>query len=1148
MNSPASSTLSSHPLKADPWNELLASLKTLDHSVNVEGLTGSSRAYLLAQAWKRTKRPQVVITADPIQAETWLSDLRFFLHHEKVRVVPHCFPTWELLPYEPLSPFSEVSGERLATLNALMENQCPILVVPVESALQYLMPRASLRNLTYDIRKGQTLDRDVFEMCLVDNGYSRSHLVEERGQFSSRGDILDVFQSHQPHPVRIEFFGDEVESIRKFEVSSQISIEDCDHVRILPLRELCLTEKDYQGGMEKILQYGRDHEVETSRFKELVEKLENLKKFSGMEMLAPFFFDQRESLFDYLPENTLIVLDDLELLKEKCGQFEELVEEEYHRCVDRGDVAADPDDLYLSTDTFLKVVQSRPQVTFNTLKLSEEEEAASTRFRVQPIPPFQGRFDLFADHAAQWLDKGFAVTVAAPTKGHVRRMNELLVDKEMNLPVETGFISQGFQFPGLDAVFVAEHEIFGRTHKHRHRRKSRSIPFQRGFKDLKEGDLLVHVDYGIGQYTRTRELTTGVGGGEFLEIFYADDQKLYIPMDGLGAIQKYMGAGDENPPLSRLGGTQWKRQKKKIKDSLKELAGELLKIYAAREMAKGHKFSHNSVLMQDFADSFEYVETEDQLKAIEDVLEDLEREKPMDRLICGDVGYGKTEVAMRAAFNAVLDKKQVAVLVPTTILAQQHWGTFHERFHMHPVQIELVSRFRTPRQQKETLKKLKEGKVDIIIGTHRLLSKDVEFADLGLVIIDEEQRFGVKHKEKLKQLRTSVDVLTLSATPIPRTLHFSLMGVRDLSVIETPPSDRLSIKTYVRKFDEAIIREALLREKDRGGQMYFVHNKVQSIHSIAAMLKNIVPEVTIGIAHGQLQERMLEKVMKQFIDKEIDLLLCTSIIESGLDIPSANTIIINHADQFGLAQLYQLRGRVGRYKHQAYAYLLIPGALAISEDARKRLTAIEEMSDLGAGFQLAARDMEIRGTGNMLGHDQSGHISAIGFDLYCKMMEDAIREMKGQKIESKIEPEINLEFKGFIPKDYVSDLNQRLEIYRRLQLLDDFEGLKTLKVELADRYGSFPEEVEKLLVLLEIKLYCQRLDISKVKLRHHQVTYTINPSTRLSSAKLMAILDSRMQLISEYRIVLKLNNKGWKEESGLICSYFIKLMGCLDEN
>lgn len=1148
MNSPTSSILAENALESKLWNELLDSLKSLKHPLRVAGLSGASRSFLLAQAWKQTKRPMVIITSETIGGESWLSDLRYFLHHEKVRISPDFFPTWELLPYEPLSPFREVSGERLAVLCKMQEGQCPILVVPLEAALQYLTPRAALRNLTYDIQKGQTLDREVFEMCLVDNGYTRSHLVEERGQFSSRGDILDVFQSHQANPIRIQFFGDEVESIRKFEVSSQISIEECDQIKILPLRELCLTDKALQSGIENIIGYGKEHDVDRSRFNELVEKIRNLKSFSGIEMLAPFFFDKRETLFDYFSNDALIVLDDLSLIEEKCAQYEELVQEEYHRCVERGDVAAAPDTLYLSKSTFLQKLEGRPHVILDSLKLSEGEGEGARKFQIKPIPSFQGKFDLFAHHAVEWVDKGYQVTVAAPTKGHVKRMNELLVDKELNLPVEQGFISLGFQFPGLNKVFVAEHEIFGRTHKHRHRRKSRSQPFQRGFKDLKEGDLLVHVDYGIGQYIRTKELTTGLGGGEFLEIMYADDQKLYIPMDGLGVIQKYVGGGEENPPLSRLGGTQWKRQKKKIKEALKELAGELLKVYAARELAKGHVYSHNSVLMQDFADSFEYVETEDQLKAIEDVIEDLEREKPMDRLICGDVGYGKTEVAMRAAFSAVLDKKQVAVLVPTTILAQQHWVTFQERFHTYPVQIEMVSRFRTPREQKETLRRLKEGKVDILVGTHRILSKDVQFADLGLVIIDEEQRFGVKHKERMKELRASIDVLTLSATPIPRTLHFSLMGVRDLSVIETPPSDRLSIKTYVRKFDESVIREAILREKDRGGQVYFVHNKVQSIHSTAALIKEIVPEISIGIAHGQLQERMLEKVMRQFIEKEIDLLLCTSIIESGLDIPSANTIIINRADQFGLAQLYQLRGRVGRYKHQAYAYLLIPGAMAISDDARKRLTAIEEMSDLGAGFELAARDMEIRGTGNMLGHNQSGHISTIGFDLYCKMMEETIREMKGQKVESKVEPEINLEIKGFIPKDYVSDLNQRLEIYRRLQLLDDFEGLDTLKTELNDRYGPYPEEVEKLLVLLEIRLYCQQLHITKAQLKRNEVTLTLGSSTRLSSHKLMTMLNPGMQLISEFHILIRLKNKGWKEDSALICSHLKRLISCMDDN
>ncbi|MFQ5445102.1 MAG: transcription-repair coupling factor, partial [Nitrospinales bacterium] len=531
----------------------------------------------------------------------------------------------------------------------------------------------------------------------------------------------------------------------------------------------------------------------------------------------------------------------------------------------------------------------------------------------------------------------------------------------------------------------------------------------------------------------------------------------------------------------------WKRQKKKVKEALHEMAEELLKLYAAREISKGVAYSAHPVLMQEFADSFEYVETEDQFKAIEEVYENLENEKPMDRLICGDVGFGKTEVAMRAAFKVVLDKKQVAILVPTTILAQQHLNTFQERFRHYPVNIDMVSRFRSPKEQKKTLEKLKQGQVDIVIGTHRLLSQDVKFADLGLIIIDEEQRFGVKHKEKLKKLRATVDILTLTATPIPRTLHFSLMGVRDLSVIETPPCDRLAIKTYVRKFDETVIREAILRELDRGGQIYFVHNKVKSIHSMAQLIQNILPQVRIGIAHGQMPEKSLENVMKKFIDHEIDLLMCTSIIESGLDIPAANTIIINRADQFGLAQLYQLRGRVGRYKHQAFAYLMVPGMMAITPEARKRIAAIEELSELGAGFQLAARDMEIRGTGNLLGHNQSGHINAIGFDLYCKLIEDTVKEIKGEKVETRIEPEIDLQTKGYIPKDYIPDLNQRLEIYRRLHLMSDMESMKAIEDEMVDRFGRPPEPVEKLLLLLEIKILCQKLHISKARIQKDEV-------------------------------------------------------------
>lgn len=1095
---------------------------------------------------KESNSPILIITRDQISGESLLGDLQYFSTHEKFSSQPQFFPTWELLPYEHLSPLGEISGERLEILNRLMHSDCSFVIAPVEAVMQYVLPRDVLKKLTYLVRKGDTVEREFLMACLVDNGYSRKALVEERGEFSFRGDICDIFPPASLNPVRIEFFGDVVESLRAFDVNSQISLEDVKEMQILPVREICLSQNEKDMGVERIMEYGKERQIDHFHLQEVIDQVQCLGNFAGIEMLAPFFYPRMETLFDYLPEDTLIVIDEKDLVQEKCEQYHETILSEHERAIERQDVAPPSESFYLDPTRFFKQLDSRKHVFLNTLKISEIGLNV-IQYDIRPCPALHGKFDTFAEHVLQWQEGGWQVVVVAPTKGQVKRVHELLGSYNMDVDVDMGQISSGFQFPDMKKVFVAEHEIFGRSHKHRYRRKQKSLSFQRGFKDLKPGDFLVHVDYGIGRYEGTKELKTGLGGGEFLEIHYADDEKLYIPMDGLALIQKYVGSSESPPQLSKMGTVSWKRQRDKVKESIREMAEELLKLYAAREVAEGKRYTSNAIPTQEFADSFEFDETEDQMKAIEEVYEDLEKPKPMDRLICGDVGYGKTEVAMRAAFKVALDKGQVAVLVPTTILAQQHLNTFRERFRSYPINIDMVNRFRSTKEQKEIFAKLKAGELDIIIGTHRLLSADVKFANLGLIIIDEEQRFGVKHKEKLKQLRTSVDILTLTATPIPRTLHFSLMGIRDLSVIETPPSDRLAIKTFVRKFDEAIIRESVRREMDRGGQIYFVHNKIKSIHSVAAMLNKIVPEVRIGIAHGQLPEHLLEKVMRQFIEKDIDMLLCTSIVESGLDIPSANTIIINRADQFGLAQLYQLRGRVGRYKHQAYAYLLIPGTMTVSSEARKRLHAIEEMSELGAGFQLAARDMEIRGTGNMLGHDQSGHINAIGFDLYCKMIEDTVKEMRGIKVDTGVEPEVDLQTKGFIPKDFIPDLNQRLEIYRRLMLISEIEGLDDIEAEVSDRYGSLPEPFEKLTLVLRIKILCRKLHISKVLLRNDVVYLDILPTTPISSAKMMTLLDRKFKLASESRIMITTDRKGWKKDMENVKQYLEKLVGTCDE-
>ncbi len=1108
----------------------------------VEGLRGASRAFFLSRLIKLKNRPVVIFTADQNRGEVLLDDLKYFFRLDKIKRSPCFFPAWELLPYEPLSPLNEISGERLDILNRLRTGEPLILVVPLEAGLQRVMPRSVLEKLVFPVDRKMSLEREFLEACLSDNGFARSPLVETRGEFSVRGDIVDFFQPGSMNPIRIEFFGDEVESIREFDVLSQVSINELESVNILPVRELCLNDAEKKQGVEAINNFAGKNESDRLALKELLEKIQHLGVFSGMEYLAPFFYSTGETLFDYLHRDSLIVFEEEDRLQDKSEQFHDLIEMEYHAIMENGDIAASPEELYLTMDAFKNhVTEFNGCIALNSLKTSDDEAGRTLGLEMKPIPSLAGRFEAFSEQVLKWQEDENKVVVVAPTKGQVRRIHELLHDWGLEIDVDLGRISEGFQLKSFNQIFIAEHEIFGRTHKHRHRRKPRSQAFQRGLKDLREGDFLVHIDYGIGLYQGTRELQTGVGGGEFLEIIYADDEKLYLPMEALGLVQKYVGSTETPPPLSKMGGAAWKRQKKKVREAIQEMAGDLLKLYASREMAHGHAYSNNTLMMREFADAFEYEETEDQSKAIEDVEADLEKDKPTDRLICGDVGYGKTEVAMRAAFKVVLDKKQVAVLVPTTILAQQHLQTFRERFREYPVNIDMVNRFRTPSEQKETLAQLKKSNVDIIIGTHRLLSKDVEFVSLGLIIIDEEQKFGVKHKEKLKKLRNSVDILTLTATPIPRTLHFSLMGVRDMSVIETPPVDRLAVKTFIRKFDEKVIREAIMREVDRGGQVFFVHNKIRSIHSIAEMIRRVAPGVKIDIAHGQLPEHQLETVMKKFMDKEVDLLLSTSIVESGLDIPSANTIIINRADQFGLAQLYQLRGRVGRYKHQAYAYLLIPGTGGLSDEARKRLSAIEEMSELGAGFQLSARDMEIRGVGNMLGHNQSGHITSVGFDLYCKLVEDMVKDIRGEKTESRIETELDLMVKGFIPKDYVPDLNQRLDFYRRIQVASEQDEGLSIASELADRYGPHPDPAAKLLALLEIRIFCQQIHISKIEMKQKEVILHLLPSTPINPQALTSMFDERLSIRSEYKISIRLDRKGWKTDLKLIGNYLQKL-------
>jgi transcription-repair coupling factor (superfamily II helicase) len=699
-----------------------------------------------------------------------------------------------------------------------------------------------------------------------------------------------------------------------------------------------------------------------------------------------------------------------------------------------------------------------------------------------------------------------------------------------HLLVCIGALSNGFVLPTARLLCVDAGEIWG-TRRRRERQRPPSARARLfSYKDLKPGDHIVHLDYGIGIYRGTTILKVGTEENEFLTLEFADHDKVYVPIDALHLVQKYLGAGGETPALSKLGSGAWKRTKRRVKAAIRETAQELLRLYAARAIKPGFAFSPDTHWHEDFRETFEFEATDDQWRAIDDVKTDMEKPHPMDRLVCGDVGYGKTEVALRAAFKAIMDGKQVALLVPTTILALQHWQTFCQRFAAYPVTVEMLSRFRPVVEQKQVVEGLRAGRVDVVLATHRILQKDVQFKNLGLLIIDEEHRFGVAHKERLKQLYPEVDVLTLTATPIPRTLHLSMVGIRDMSVIETPPPNRLAVRTYVLKFGEAVIQEAMTRELDRGGQIFFVHNRVESIGAMYRYLHRIVPQARIAVAHGQLPEQQLERVMVRFINREVDVLLCTTIIESGLDIPSANTIIINRADRFGLAQLYQLRGRVGRDQSQAYAYLLIPGERILAGLPWERLKAMLEFADLGSGLRLAMRDLEIRGAGNILGNQQSGHIGAVGFDLYCKLMEEAIRELKGEQVTDERELQVVLKIGGSIPKEYISHTPQRLDVYQRLYAVETAEMLAELRIEISDRYGTPPEAVEKLFHLVELRALARQLALQKIERQQQIVTFVFDPATPVPPEKIVALLQAHRRLlrfIPDHTLELTLLQDEW---------------------
>ncbi|UCC65955.1 MAG: transcription-repair coupling factor, partial [Deltaproteobacteria bacterium] len=937
---------------------------------------------------------------------------------------------------------------------------------------------------------GEERDRETLVRELISLGYSRVEMVEERGEMSLRGGVMDIYPLDQELPVRIEFFGDQVESIRNFDLETQRSLGQ--------IREAVVT---------------------------------------------PLMVEGEGTLFEYLPSRALVLLDSpLETYREADEYWEQM-----RRSGREG--------YFLPPSAVITLIKQRPRVEMEgwgptvpgkkarpliTLLASSNEDL-KREVRTAGLT-------VLAREVKEWLKEKWAVYLTAQTPGQGKRLGELLEDFGVRvvlrdsfpfhplrdrgiLTIVVGGLKAGFRLPSEGLAVVTEEEIFGLKRRVGRGKRAQPTPFS-DFEALKPREFVVHVDYGIGIYQGLVRLEGEGVENDYLLIEYEDGDRLYVPVDRLNLVHKYSGTGERSPRLDKLGGISWDRTKKKVKRAVEQVAKELLEIYAVRKAFRGFAFSPRDAYFKEFEAAFEYEETPDQGDAIEGVMEDMEQPKPMDRLICGDVGYGKTEVAVRAAFKGVLDNKQVAVLVPTTVLAQQHYLTFTSRLKDYPVIVESLSRFKPPSKQREIVEQLREGKIDIIIGTHRLLQDDVSFRDLGLLIIDEEHRFGVSHKERLKEMRKLVDCVTLTATPIPRTLQMSLLGIRDLSLINTPPPNRQAIRTSIVNFDQEAIREAIFKEVARGGQVFFVHNRVQDIEGLASMLRGLVPEVRLAVAHGQMRERALEEVMLRFVGGEIDLLVCTSIIESGLDIPNANTIIINHAERFGLADVYQLRGRVGRSAQRAFAHLIIPPLPQLSREAIKRLRAIQELSELGSGFRLAMRDLEIRGAGNLLGHVQSGHIAAVGFELYSSLLEKGIRELKGEEVKEQVTPEIRLPIEAFIPVEYVADDNQRLMFYKRLSVLDEEEGIEEIKAELQDRFGRLPPPLLNLLEVIRLKIWLGKFSVQRFELRDNTAVLTFSPEGIVSPEKVVDLIergDGRYRLTPEMRLIYTPKKKDWRD-------------------
>ena len=1128
--------------------------------IRLAGLKGAACAFFIARSLDHAPRPTLCLLPTDNDAETFAEDLGFFLERaermrsERARSLRvRYYPAWDVSVAEGLSPSTEVLAAQIEGLYDLLAVETPILVTSAEALLQRILPQEEFMTATLRLRMADDFPlSELVEYC-IQWGYRRVPLVEEKGEISVRGGIVDLFPPLAQHPLRIEFVGDTIETMRSFDPVSQRSIDSVDEMMLLPMRFFSVAR--LQAARRTIEEALDEREIAHREQQRIIENLKSGLSFPGVEFFLPYLYPDLEQVSEYLPRRAVVWAIDPAQQVTVCETFWDQVVVRTQAALEAGRFSPAPEQCYLSAEDALGWRTAFVSVELRSLETVDADYTITSTLHtgLKAVTHTAGAEKSLAPLVGQirrWQDEHLRVYLTVSSQRQAVHLQHLLLGYELELPIEenpgwqdvqdaqnmrdvhgagaailVGHLSQGFGLAADGCVFLAEEEIFG---ERRHRRRSRPRPvadYLTGLSQLTPGDYVVHTDHGIGCYNGLQHLHVADTEGDYLQLEYAGADKLYLPVERINLVQKYAGADNKTPVLDRLGGQVWERVKRKTREAIQAMARELLEIHAVRESAERPALATITSDYEEFVTQFPFEETSGQRAAIEDVLSDLQSSKPMDRLVCGDVGYGKTEVALRAAYLAVEGGKQVAVLVPTTILAQQHAETFARRFDDYPIRIELLNRFRSPQEVKTVVQGLASGVVDIVIGTHRLLQRDIVFKELGLVVVDEEHRFGVTHKEKIKKLRHLVDVLTLSATPIPRSLNMGLMGLRDLSIIETPPVDRQAIRTYVARFDEDLIRSAILQELARGGQVFFVHNRVETIEKMAVQLRELVPEAILAIAHGQMAERQLEQVMLDFMHHRVNVLLCSAIIESGLDIPTANTIIINRADHFGLAQLYQLRGRVGRSAVRAYAYLLIPAEHLLTRDAQRRLEVLQELDDLGGGFRLAAHDLEIRGAGNLLGKEQSGRVAAVGYELYAQMLEETVRELRGGEIEISIEPEIHIGLPAYLPESYIPDVNQRLVLYKKLANVKERSDLEDLAYEIEDRFGTLPELVGRFIEVMDLRRVLRQYLVTAVYRKTDKVTLHFHTDSPIKGERLVAFIQKngrRAQISPDFRLTFSL--------------------------